>query len=152
MPDRIIIPTRLIVPGDRRILPNFTADEFWCKCGCHALNLDPETAMHLQYFRTDIHPAIVNIHSACRCVPWNRHEGGEEDSYHICTIEHPTQAFDFDVKELRAGKWIMWSAEYTMQMLDKFDTTKFFRGRGICKFKGWIHVDSRKTAMETWNY
>ena len=55
--------------------PNFTRDEFACKCGCGFDEIDPLIVTTLQRLRDEVQrPVIVN--SGCRCAEHNLKVGG----------------------------------------------------------------------------
>lgn len=62
---------------------NFTLSEFHCHCSfasCHVTLICEELISAIQALRDIAGPLTVN--SGFRCVEWNRHEGGNPNSYH----------------------------------------------------------------------
>ena len=62
--------------------PNFTRDEFACKCGCGFDDIDPLLVTTLQRLRDEVQrPVIVN--SGCRCKSHNAAVKGSKSSQHL---------------------------------------------------------------------
>lgn len=60
----------------------FKLSELECKCGCGLNNFSPELAVTIDEMRESCgFPFIVR--SACRCISWNKHEGGKPRSDHL---------------------------------------------------------------------
>ena len=58
-----------------RLSPNFTRDEFACKCGCGFDDVDPKLIVALQKLR-DIIAAPIHVNSGCRCRKHNAAQPG----------------------------------------------------------------------------
>ena len=62
--------------------PNFTREEFACKCGCGFDDIDPLLVSALQRLRDEVQrPVIVN--SGCRCRSHNAAVKGSKSSQHL---------------------------------------------------------------------
>ena len=62
--------------------PNFTRDEFACKCGCGFDEIDPLLVSTLQRLRDEVQlPVVVN--SGCRCKAHNAAVKGAPNSQHM---------------------------------------------------------------------
>ena len=62
--------------------PNFTRDEFACKCGCGFDEIDPLLVSTLQRLRDEVQlPVVVN--SGCRCKAHNAAVKGSKSSQHL---------------------------------------------------------------------
>jgi len=62
--------------------PNFSRQEFACKCGCGVDAVDPILVMQLERMRASA-GVPLSIRSGCRCQNHNREEGGKDDSAHL---------------------------------------------------------------------
>jgi zinc D-Ala-D-Ala carboxypeptidase len=77
-----------------KISPHFDSDEFKCKCGkCIGGKVSAKLLMILEDVRTE-YAKPMTITSGGRCEDWNRHEGGEPNSYHLFNETTPIRAVD----------------------------------------------------------
>ncbi len=82
--------------------PNFTRDEFACKCGCGFDEIDPLLVSTLQRLRDEVQRPVV-VNSGCRCRSHNAAVKGAPQSQHIrgkaadIKIEGMTSREIFDV-------------------------------------------------------
>lgn len=63
-------------------LPNFSLEEFDCKCGCGLNNMKLPFLWKLQQIRTEAGFSFV-VRSGSRCPVHNENEGGAQDSDHL---------------------------------------------------------------------
>lgn len=63
-------------------LPDFSANEFDCKCGCGLNNMKPVFLWKLQQCRTEAQIPFI-IASGSRCYKHNRKIGGKPESEHL---------------------------------------------------------------------
>lgn len=63
------------------LTPNFSRDEFRCRCGCGTENIDLEFVQRLQNARNRLGP--LRVLSGSRCRDHNRCVGGSENSSHL---------------------------------------------------------------------
>ena len=64
------------------VLPDFSFQEFDCKCGCGLNNMQAEFLWKLQMTRTEAQVRFL-ITSGCRCVAHNAAVGGSPTSDHL---------------------------------------------------------------------
>ena len=62
--------------------PNFTRDEFACKCGCGFDEIDPLLVSTLQRLRDEVQRPVV-VNSGCRCRSHNAAVKGSKSSQHL---------------------------------------------------------------------
>jgi len=62
--------------------PNFTRDEFACKCGCGFDEIDPLLVSTLQRLRDEVQRPVV-VNSGCRCKSHNAAVNGSKTSQHL---------------------------------------------------------------------
>ena len=62
--------------------PNFTRDEFACKCGCGFDDIDPLLVSTLQRLRDEVQRPVV-VNSGCRCKAHNASVNGSKTSQHL---------------------------------------------------------------------
>ena len=62
--------------------PNFTRDEFACKCGCGFDEIDPLLVSTLQRLRDEVQRPVV-VNSGCRCKSHNAAVKGSKSSQHL---------------------------------------------------------------------
>lgn len=62
--------------------PNFTRDEFACKCGCGFDDIDPLLVSALQRLRDEVQRPVV-VNSGCRCAKHNAAVKGAPNSQHM---------------------------------------------------------------------
>ena len=62
--------------------PNFTRDEFACKCGCGFDEIDPLLVSTLQRLRDEVQRPVV-VNSGCRCRSHNAAVKGAPQSQHM---------------------------------------------------------------------
>ncbi len=120
---------------------DFSLDELWCKCGCGACNIHPESLFQLQRFRSFLGRPIT-INSACRCIKHNRSVGGSLWSTHRSTASIQCTAYDAKVKDM--------SCLEIMEILEKHDKKEFWKGRGLYPHENFIHIDSGHSKMTRW--
>jgi uncharacterized protein YcbK (DUF882 family) len=65
------------------ISKDFSRCEFACNCGCGFDTVDTELDFVLQVDLRYYYNKKVIIDSGCRCLAWNDHEEGSEDSQHL---------------------------------------------------------------------
>jgi len=84
------------------VYPNFTPEEFRCRCGCGTCLVDREFLNRVQQMRTVLGRPMPIV-SGCRCPSWNEHEGGLPNSAHL-TIEggHLCRAGDIGARTSRS--------------------------------------------------
>ena len=107
--------------------PNFSAEEFACRCGCGELWWDEAAFNGAQKVRTLLGRAVV-FNSVHRCRKHNRIVGGAADS------EHLKIAFDFSLRRPKV------TAE-EIQILQAVFVAAGFRTFGL--YRNFIHVDRR---------
>lgn len=111
-----------------RVCPNFTPDEFRCKCKFSECVKDAMKEPFLAAIQ-DLRNKLgfpLPINSGYRCKLWNERTGGKQFSQHINGI-----AADISTNHL--------DGEQRLRFVSV--ATKMFNGVGI--YKGWIHVDLR---------
>lgn len=67
---------------NERLTKNFMRSEFACKCGCGKNNISLALVNRLQRVRNLLGEWILTT-SGCRCLKWNKHEGGSPTSAHL---------------------------------------------------------------------
>ena len=60
----------------------FPKDELVCKCGCGLYNFSSILLKVINEIRRRLGRPLI-AKSGCRCIAWNEHEGGEENSDHL---------------------------------------------------------------------
>ena len=60
----------------------FPKSELVCKCGCGLYNFSPFLLKVINEIRRRLGRPLI-AKSGCRCIPWNIHEGGTEESDHL---------------------------------------------------------------------
>ena len=76
----------LTVGQHERIAPNFTAKEFWCKCGkCKGKQerLDGTLLYRLELLRIELEGRPIVVTSGMRCKERNKQVGGAKHSQHM---------------------------------------------------------------------
>ncbi len=114
-------------------LLDFKTEDFVCKCGCGANDMQDDFLTELQDFRTYMHVPFV-INSAFRCKDWNRKCGGKPDSMHL-----KGRAVDLSTRMM------------TGEELHKFILIAVGRFMGVGIAKHYIHIDNRE-KMASWVY
>lgn len=71
-----------MIDWDIKIIPHFTLREARCRCNCGLVILQSDLLLKLESLR-ERWAAPILVKSWTRCIPWNKHEGGKKDSYHI---------------------------------------------------------------------
>jgi zinc D-Ala-D-Ala carboxypeptidase len=108
---------------------NFRVMEFACKCGrfeCRHIWVDQRLIDALQELRELVgYPIIVN--SGCRCVYWNKVQGGVRNSQHIKGTAADIRCDELSTKELAAAA----------------EMIPAFKNGGIGTYPTWVHVDVR---------
>lgn len=64
--------------------PHFTEREFRCRCGCEILDVDRNFLERLEHGRVRAEIPFT-VTSGCRCLDYNKAEGGKPNSAHITT-------------------------------------------------------------------
>lgn len=114
-------------------LIDFKIDEFACKCGCRANNMQDEFLEKLQDFRKCMAiPFMIN--SGFRCKRWNRQCGGKLSSLHL-----KGRAADISIKAMSAAE------------LHKFLWEAYARFNGVGVAKYYVHLDNRD-KIASWVY
>ncbi|MCX7795040.1 MAG: D-Ala-D-Ala carboxypeptidase family metallohydrolase [bacterium] len=108
--------------NDFKIAENFNLREFACKC-CGAVKIDRDLVERLQILRDRVKRPII-ITSGYRCPKHNREVHGDENSYHIQGL-----AVDIVVRD------------YGLEELENLARAIGFRGIGVYKACGFIHLD-----------
>ena len=118
-----------------RLTDHFTRAEMECKCGCGAMNMQPELLERLEGLRV-FHGEPISITSGTRCSAWNREQGGAAMSAHL----------DGYAVDMHAG-----SGRDRHKLVVAAQTVGFTR-IGIAK--GFIHVDCHpgKYPQVIWSY
>ena len=115
--------------------PNFTRDEFVCRCGCDKVDMDTDFMEWLQFLRTELdHP--MTISSGFRCSAHNQAVGGTENGPHTTG-----KAADIAID----GVW----ADALLELAIKHGA----RGKGIKQHGDgrFLHLDLL-TRKATWSY
>lgn len=60
----------------------FRKEELNCRCGCGLYNFSPILLDFINLIREKLGRPLI-AKSACRCIPWNIHEGGKKTSDHL---------------------------------------------------------------------
>jgi len=115
-----------------KLAPNFSRDEFACKCGCGFDTVDAELVEVLQDVR-DWAGARVAINSGCRCRDHNRAVGGVSGSQHLSG-----RAADIVVE----GK--------TPEQVADYLATQYPVRYGIGRYATFTHVDTRTLGPARW--
>jgi uncharacterized protein YcbK (DUF882 family) len=108
--------------NDFLLTENFNLKEFACKC-CNTVKIDSELVGKLQILRKRIARPII-ITSGYRCPKHNKEVGGTDTSYHTMGL-----AADIVVNG------------YKLEELEKLASEIGFRGIGIYKSQGFLHLD-----------
>jgi uncharacterized protein YcbK (DUF882 family) len=114
---------------------NFSRSEFACNCGCGYESIQPKLVEKLQIAR-DYLDFGMKINSGCRCVSWNKHEGGKRNSAH-------RTGWAADINVTSSAK------RHALRMaLIKAGFNRFGTG------KGFLHVDcdESKPSKVEWVY
>lgn len=108
--------------------PNFTRDEFACRCGCGFDKVSPELVAALQLLRSKLNRPIT-ISSGCRCKKYNASAqvGGSKNSQHLLGT-----AVDIVVEGLT-----------TTRVAQVAETIPAFANGGIGVYSTWVHLDVR---------
>lgn len=85
-----------------KLSPNFSREEFACKCRCGFATVDVELINVLENIRSHFGNPI-KINSGCRCAKRNKEEGGKSGSKHLRGIAadivisgvEPRQVYDY---------------------------------------------------------
>lgn len=118
---------------------NISRHEVACNCGCGFDTIDWLTLTIVQeccdHFakKLGLNKVTLIVYSGCRCVAWNAHEGGSEDSQHLYG-----RALDFRVKELRIHD--VW--EYLHE--------RFPNQFGLSEYHNFIHFDTKSGRRRRW--
>lgn len=114
--------------------PNFTREEFACKCGCGFADVDMRLVHALQVLRDRLgHP--IRITSGCRCPAHNKKCGGTIGSMHLSGI-----AADITVPGMGIVDVYVMALDILM-----------FRGFGLDVERQMLHLDVRK-QFSRWLY
>ena len=104
---------------------NFSVEEMRCQCGCDGLVISAALISLLQKLRDYINRPII-VNSGYRCESHNEAVGGVENSYHTQGMAADIRVNGMSVEELATlCKWCG------------------FKGVGIYRKKGFVHVDVR---------
>ncbi len=106
--------------------PNFTPEEFACRCGCGEAYIDRKAFDEIQYLR-ELMKMPLKINCAHRCVKHNEAVGGAPKSQHLKI------AFDVSVRG--------WTAKQLTFFNGLLDTTDFY-SRGC--YATFVHIDMRR--------
>lgn len=116
-----------------KLAPNFTAGEFFCKCGkCINQPISSELVAKLQLLRNQMGRPII-FTSAYRCPAYNAKIGGARNSRHLIG-----DAVDIAI------------AGMDWRLLVREAKAVGFRGIGYGQHRGFIHVDLG--AVREWDY
>lgn len=122
------------------LTPNFSLDEFACRCGCGADRVAPVFLYKLQQAR-EIARVPFKIVSGCRCDIHNAEEGGTESSDHLTNDMYRCEGADIATPDSHT-RWRILNAAFEVN----------FRRIGIAKT--FIHLGTaRRNPQEvTWLY
>lgn len=115
------------------ILTDFKIEEFACKCGCGANNMQEEFLATLQNFRKEMAIPFV-IDSGFRCKKHNADVGGKPDSMHL--VGRAADISTHDMSDLVRHVFLR-------------RALAIFGGVGVAK--QFFHVDNRGKHA-TWTY
>lgn len=130
---------------------NIGRSECACGCGCGFDTADIETVRVVQECADhiadslDVPKVVVHFNSWCRCLAWNDHEDGSEDSAHL-----EGRAADF---------WMEWDDKTlgadVRRKIDP-DLVYFYLSRkypdkyGVGRYKDFTHLDTRSGPARRW--
>lgn len=117
-----------------RLSPNFTENEFRCKCGCGVSRAHPLLIWALEELRAAIGNRVITVTSGYRCPSHNKAVGGAPTSKHLDGM-----AADISVAGMTG-----------IQIAQAAKAIPWFNGFGIAK--GWAHLDVRDGARAVWRY
>lgn len=117
-----------------KLTNNFYEDEFICKCGCGAKEIDKELLINLQLARDEL-GVPMQVTSGLRCKNWNSKVGGSDHSAHLSG-----KAVDIATNSSRS--------RYNLVRI----MLKFFKRIGIAKSFIHVDVDYMKTNPVIWTY
>ena len=124
-------------PTMTRYSQNFTKAELNCKCGCKPPAMIEahltELAEALERLRSKI-GLPIQITSGYRCEEWNHLCGGADKSQHLTG--------------LAADIWVRGKTPSQVKAAAE-KIPEFFAG-GIGLYRGWVHVDLRRTGPARW--
>lgn len=106
--------------------PNFSREEFACRCGCGFDTVDAELLEVLKQVRVHFN-AVVRITSGCRCKERNHGEGGSPKSQHLYG-----RAADIQVEDVKPAE----VAAYLETLIPDCG--------GIGIYSVWVHIDTRE--------
>lgn len=117
-----------------RLSPNFTTEEFRCRCGCGQLIVDARLVLGLQQMR-EVLGVPVRILSGYRCQKHNLAVGGAADSHHVSG--RASDISGADLVEMRRQALLI----------------PQFKGIGLDRARGFLHVDVRDSSQVVeWSY
>jgi uncharacterized protein YcbK (DUF882 family) len=78
-----------------RLSENFSSQEFACKCGCGADDIDPSLIVLLEWLREAMGGRAVRVNSGVRCTDYNAQVGGSTYSQHLFGQAAPDAVADW---------------------------------------------------------
>jgi len=117
---------------------NISRHEVACNCGCGFDSIDFKTILIVQsacdYFSHVLgRKCVLDVSSGCRCLAWNDHEDGSEDSQHIYA-----RAIDHSIRGVEPSVL----AEYYM--------SRYPSKYGIGTYKTFVHFDTKTGRSRRW--
>ncbi|EML7933745.1 D-Ala-D-Ala carboxypeptidase family metallohydrolase [Providencia rettgeri] len=103
----------------------FKREEFACKDGCGACNIEPELIGVLEDIRQYFGRPVIIV-SGYRCESHNRNVGGASNSQHLLGA-----ASDFNIKNV------------SLKAIADYLELKYPNKYGIGRYKTFIHIDVR---------
>jgi zinc D-Ala-D-Ala carboxypeptidase len=119
---------------------NISRHEIACNCGCGLDSIDYITVLMVQdasdYFSSLLgRKCILDIHSGCRCLAWNDHEDGSENSQHLYS-----RAIDHSIRDVSVDDL------YNFYIFKYLGNHKY----GIGRYSWGIHIDTRSGKSARW--
>ena len=116
--------------------PNFSPEEFYCKCGeyCHGPSPYPDRTRHLAWTLQRVRDEVgfpVRINSAYRCPAHNKNIGGATHSKHLEGI-----AADIDVMGV--------NSKDVADKVEELMTNGAIPNGGLGRYNTFTHVDIRQ--------
>jgi len=102
----------------KKITPNFSQEEFMCRCGCGLMAINPALVQRLQVIH-DIVSLPIEIWSGYRCKKHNTEVGGAKSSLHMLGNASDIHIKKYNMEDL-AILLINWSGGFHFYKKENF--------------------------------